>query len=366
MACWFSPDAAALGETLMALSLSTNGNTRYAMLLSATGALQVGKVSGGTSSFATGAVTTNGRLHHGLVYFENSTSRGVSLDGQTFVTASASVGSITPNRTCLGFRRNSSDTGFYDGALSEACFWAFPSGLPADLQEACTAFAAGRRHSSYRPDAIVGYYKADTAASPLVPIIGSTSLSQVATPTTDETLHGRLILPAPRWLRAFVGGGPVSVTPAAASLALSAIAPTVIRGSISLQAAAAILTLQAMDPTVAIGDLSVSPAAATLNLQAIAPSVVLGSVIITPAAASLALNAQAPVVQIGGLLVSPAEAQLLLEALGPTVTLGSVSVSPATAILMLTAGNPIVLDDDVAARVIQTLNLKLGLHLCRM
>lgn len=149
------------------------------------------------------------------------------------------------------------------------------------------------------------------------------------------------------WLLYLDGDAPaatgVEVTPAAATLTLTATAPAVELGFVSITPSAAVLTLTATDPTVtAGGNVSITPAAATLTLSATAPSVLEGSLSITPAAAALALTATDPGVELGSLALTPGAASLALTATPPSVLEGSLDVTPGAAVLTLTATPPTV------------------------
>lgn len=139
-----------------------------------------------------------------------------------------------------------------------------------------------------------------------------------------------------------VGGGPVVVTPAAATAVAITTAPSVVLGSLALSPAAAAAIASTTAPTVVLGSVSVTPAAASAVASTTSPTVVLGSVTVVPSAAAAVASTTAPTVLLGSVVVVPAAASAVAGAAGPTVVLGSVSVVPAAAWAVATGTDPTV------------------------
>ncbi|MEW6223190.1 MAG: LamG-like jellyroll fold domain-containing protein [Chloroflexota bacterium] len=139
------------------------------------------------------------------------------------------------------------------------------------------------------------------------------------------------------------------VTPATASLALTAYAPTVSPSDHkTVTPGAASLTLTPLDPTVTASDHQVAtPGVASLALAAFAPTVAVSdNLTVTPVVASLALSPLAPVVTSSDhQVVTPATASLALAPLATSVILGTVA-TPDPATLGLTAFAPDVTASD--------------------
>ena len=133
-----------------------------------------------------------------------------------------------------------------------------------------------------------------------------------------------------------------TVTPGAATAALTAVNPTAVLGNLSITPGNAPLSLAGVDPTAILGSVTAVPAHAPLTLQAIDPAVNLGSLTLAPAAASLALAAINPTVVLGSLAFSPGAAVITLLAIDPTVSAGGGPITPGAAILRLAAVDPAV------------------------
>lgn len=141
------------------------------------------------------------------------------------------------------------------------------------------------------------------------------------------------------------GGSPVTVTPGVASLALSALAPTVsVSDNKVVTPGLASLTLSAQTPTVtATANKTATPGVASLTLTALTPSVNVGLNIV-PGVASLSLTALTPTVTAtANKTITPGVASLALTALTPTVTASDhKTVTIGLATLVLTAFTPVV------------------------
>jgi hypothetical protein len=154
------------------------------------------------------------------------------------------------------------------------------------------------------------------------------------------------------------GGTPVTVTPAAAIAAATAIAPTVVRGAITRTPAAAVATASALAPVVVRGAVTVTPApavavatalaplyvrgaVAVAVATAIAPTVVRGAITVIPPPAIAVATAVAPNVG-AGLVVTPAPAVAVASASGPVVVRGAVTVTPPPAVAVAAAIPPTV------------------------
>lgn len=112
----------------------------------------------------------------------------------------------------------------------------------------------------------------------------------------------------------------VTVTPAAAVLALASQAPAVELGSVIVLPDAAIMALLAIAPVVAD---AIVPAPAVLALALPDPTLEFSSLVMTPAAAVLAMAPQAPTLEFGSVVVLPGGAVLVLIGVAPTVVLSS-------------------------------------------
>lgn len=128
--------------------------------------------------------------------------------------------------------------------------------------------------------------------------------------------------------------GAATVAPTAAALALTA--PTVaVSGAASVAPTAASLVLTA--PSVATANSpTTAPTAGTVTLTAPAPSVLAGAAEVTPTAAALVLSAPSVTVDTGAPTVAPTAGSLALTA--PSVALaGPASVAPTAAAVALSA-----------------------------
>jgi hypothetical protein len=135
---------------------------------------------------------------------------------------------------------------------------------------------------------------------------------------------------------------PVTVAPAAAAAASTAVAPTVVAGgAVSVTPAAAAATSTAVAPAVVYGAITVAAAAAAAASTAVAPAVVYGAVTVAPAAAAATSTAVAPAVIASGAIV-PAAATATSTAVAPAVVYGAVTVAPAAAAAASTAVAPAV------------------------
>lgn len=136
------------------------------------------------------------------------------------------------------------------------------------------------------------------------------------------------------------------VTPAAASLAITGFAPTVTASNHKVVVpAAASLSITGFAPTVNIG-VTVTPAAASLAVTGFAPTVTATQhKVVTPAAASLAVTGFAPTVTASNQkVVTPAAASLAVTGFAPTVTASDRKVvTPAAVVVTVTGFAPDVL-----------------------
>ena len=141
--------------------------------------------------------------------------------------------------------------------------------------------------------------------------------------------------------------GSVSITPAASTIDLLAIDPTVSLGSVSITPSASTIDLLAIDPAVSFGSVSITPSASTIDLLAIDPAVSLGSVSITPTASTIDLLAIDPAVSFGSVSITPSASTIDLLAIDPTVSLGSVSITPSASTIDLLTIDPTVTGDGI-------------------
>lgn len=198
---WFWPDVS--GGTHLICGQRQNGaNNRAEIFKSTTDFLRVNANDGTTTgAVSTGNACAIGGLNHALYIEVSGTRRIVTLNGDTANKGvdTTSLGVLTGvNRTSLGVALATTPTLFFDGRLSEWAVWAL-SATPstADEDEWAAMLAAGAPPYAIRPQDVVAWWKCDEAVATLKPIIGSLNLAATASPTTDATAHGRLILPPP-------------------------------------------------------------------------------------------------------------------------------------------------------------------------
>jgi len=125
---------------------------------------------------------------------------------------------------------------------------------------------------------------------------------------------------------------PVTVSPAAASITVSADAPAAALGPWAATPDAAAVTVSTDAPAAGLGSWAATPAAASVGLSADAPTLAFGPWSTTPASASVVVAGQAPTVVAGAnVTVSPAAAAITLASESPVPALGPWSAVPAAA-----------------------------------
>lgn len=152
-----------------------------------------------------------------------------------------------------------------------------------------------------------------------------------------------LYLPIPRRILTKAPPAGTVVTPAAVTMVVDTVAPTIILGSVTVAPAAATAVFTKVDPTVVLGSVTVAPATADAVFTKVDPTVVLGSVTVSPATADAVFAKVDPTVVLGSTTAEPAAAAAVFATVAPTVVLGSLSLSPNASSAVFAAVDPTVL-----------------------
>lgn len=282
---------------------------------------------------------------------ENSSTTGT---GVTVTLTPTHASSGTPSLIAQGWGNTGNGTWTPDGSATERfdfksnTFSNTSSGGGHDTTNATSTSNISRTWTASGSGANVAQMIEVRGADSGVSVTPAAATLNLSAPNPTVSLGATSVTPAAGVLSLAavtptVTLGATSVTPAAANLNLSAPDPTVeAGGGVSVTPAAAALNLSAPNPTVTLGSTSVAPAAGVLSLAAVTPTVTLGATAVTPAAATVQLSAPNPTVTLGATSVTPGAATVTLAAVSPTVTLGAVAVVPASARLDLSAASPTV------------------------
>lgn len=168
--------------------------------------------------------------------------------------------------------------------------------------------------------------------------------------TEGEYTGGVTVSPAPASAAssAVIGAiilGLISITPATASAVSSCTNPAVVQSSLTITPASASAASSAADPSVVLGDISIAPTTASAVSSAADPIVIQSSLAIAPALANVVSSCDDPIVIEGGdVVVTPAAASVISSAANPTVVLGSITIIPTSASVISSCANPIVIE----------------------
>jgi hypothetical protein len=191
------------------------------------------------------------------------------------------------------------------------------------------------------------------AASGAVALLPAAAAITVTVPTASLTAPGvpstiGLFVGSPYGLiaKGLVGGfdasGAQTLTPAAAVVSVTAIAPALAGSSaVALQPAAAAVSVTVPSASLA-GSSAVAlfPAAAVVSVQAVDPVLTGGAGALTAAAAIVAVQAVAPALAASGsVLLTPTAAAVAVTVPGAVLTEGAVTLSPAAAVVAVSVPN---------------------------
>ncbi len=145
---------------------------------------------------------------------------------------------------------------------------------------------------------------------------------------TGATLanHAPITLFTPKWAASVplieVGGGGVTVTPAASEAIAETANPGVVLGSLLIAPATSEAIAETANPAVVLGSVSVSPVSSEAIAETGNPLIVLGSLSIAPPAAEAIADTVNPSVSLGSMVITPALLEAICSTLDPTVTVG--------------------------------------------
>ncbi|MCK4250030.1 LamG domain-containing protein [candidate division WOR-3 bacterium] len=169
--------------------------------------------------------------------------------------------------------------------------------------------------------------------------------------TEGEYTGGVTVSPAPASAAssAVIGAiilGLISITPATASAVSSCINPAVVQSSLAITPASASVASSAADPSIILGNISIAPTTASAASSAADPIVIQSNLTIAPASANVVSSCVDPVVVEGGgdVVVTPAPASVISSAANPTVILGSITIIPTSASAISSCANPVVIE----------------------
>jgi hypothetical protein len=319
------------------LTLSGGGSAYDELFIDGSRVLSL-EVGNGSSTKVTGATLALSTWYHITVVRESTTSIKVYLDG-------SSTPTITNTQSVSG-RIAIGNLSFSTNAFSEwaDCRAAYARAWTAALSTAelaaeknsATAVKAspwavwslqtnGTDSSGNSRDLTAGGTLTYSEAGPNLPLVITPAAASVAATAVAPTVT--------------TGSGAVTVTPAAGSVAATAVAPTTVLGAISIAPTKATVAATAVAPTTVLGAITLTPTKGTAAATAIAPTVVYGALTITPTAATVASTAIAPTV-IAGAAIVPAAASAIATAVAPTTILGASTTTPTPATAAATAVAP--------------------------
>ncbi len=320
------------------LTLSGGGSAYDELFVDGSRVLSL-EVGNGSSTKVTGATLALSTWYHITVVRESTTSIKVYLDGSSTptITNSQSVsGRIAIGN--LSFATNAfSEWADHRAAYARAWTSALSTAEFAAEKNSATAVKAspwavwpfqsdGNDTSGNSRDLTAGGTLTYSEAGPDLPLVITPAAASIASSAIAPTVT--------------TGGGAVTVTPAAASVASSAVAPNTILGAITIAPTAASVASSAVAPTTILGAITLTPTKATMAATAVAPTVVLGAITIAPTAASVASSAVAPTVVLGANTLTPGAASVVATAVAPTVLAGGITITPAVASAVASAVAP--------------------------
>ncbi len=321
------------------LTLSGGGSAYDELFIDASRvlSLEVGNVS---TTKVTGATLALSTWYHITVVRESATSIKVYLDGSSTptITNTQSVsGRIAIGN--LSVATNAfSEWADHRAAYARAWTAALSTAELAAEKNSATAVKAspwgvwslqtnGTDSSGNSRDLTAGGTLTYSEAGPNLPLVITPAAASVAATAVAPTVT--------------TGSGAVTVTPTAGSVAATAVAPTTILGAITLTPTKATVAATAVAPTVVYGALTIVPSAASVASTAVAPTVIAGAAIV-PAAASVVATAVAPTAILGASTTTPTPATAAATAIAPTTILGPITITPAAASAAASAVAPTV------------------------
>lgn len=275
----------------------------------------------------------------GVLDFANDTIR-TYVNGSGDQTTAVGFGSTTYAHTtstrdddCIGCYDQNGLQRYTYGYLAEVAVWKIDIGTPA-----MDSMAKGFAPSLIRGDQLIAHWHLMGRNSPELEEINN--IAGTVSGTTTQPHPSGIIYPS----RVLVGRPPLGITvlPAAAIAAASAMSPSVVLGSISLTPAQAEALAAALDPAVVLGSITLTPAVAEALASALDPSVLLGSTMVTPAEAIAQATALDPLAILGSTTATPAQAGALAAALDPSTIMGSITLTPAVAEALASCEDPVV------------------------
>lgn len=323
------------------LTISAGGSAYDELFIDGSRVLSL-EVGNGSSTKVTGATLALSTWYHVTVVRESNASIKVYLDGSSTptITNTLSVSGRTAASN-LSFSTNAFSE-WADARIAYARAWASAlttTELAAEKNSATAVKASpwavwslqtnGTDSSGNSRDLTAGGTLTYSEAGPDLPLVITPTAASVATSAIAPTVT--------------TGGGAVTVTPSVASVVSSAVAPTVVRGPITLTPAVARAASSAVAPTTVLGAITLTPALASAVATAVAPTTVLGAVNITPGVATAVASAVAPTVLAGGITITPGVATAVASAVAPTAILGPITIAPTAASAQATAVAPTVI-----------------------
>jgi hypothetical protein len=304
------------------LTISSGGSSYDELHLDASGNLAL-ECSGNSPTNITGRLLQADRWQHIAIVRRSQTLMEVYVDGTLDITNTANVSARNPATAAnLSFGTNAFSE-WTNARFTNAKAWQFALSRAEIIAER-TEFSFLRQANIH-------------AWWPMLPGVRSVDWSGNARPLTEGgTLTdeaGPLPVGLPLWYLPFaVAGSGVTVTPTAASVAATAVAPTTILGALTIVPTKGTAVATAVAPTIVLGAITLTPTKATVAATAVAPTVVLGALTIVPTKGTAVATAVAPTVALGALTITPTAASVASSAVAPTVIAGAAIVPGAASV----------------------------------